>query len=87
MAEAVAVEIDYGVAHAQQSALVRQVLQSWDRRLRAQCALFRQASMPQRISIMPTAAPIKDNGGSLDEKAAPIAQLYTLRPAPCRLLT
>ena len=36
MAEAVAVEIDHGVAHAQQSALVRQVLQSRDRRLRAQ---------------------------------------------------
>ena len=60
MAEAVAVEIDHGVAHAQQSALVRQVLQSRDRRLRAQCTVFRQAShrqlehrvMPQRISII-----------------------------------
>jgi hypothetical protein len=60
VAEAVAVEIDHGIAHAQQSALVRQVLQSRDRRLRTQCTVFRQAShgqlehriMPQRISII-----------------------------------
>ncbi len=50
VAEAVAVEIDHGVAHAQQGALVRQVLQSRDGRLRAQCVVLRQ--MPHWRSDM-----------------------------------
>jgi hypothetical protein len=35
LAEAVAVEVDHAIAHAQQGALVRQVLQSRDGGLRA----------------------------------------------------
>jgi hypothetical protein len=43
LAEAVAVEIDHAVAHAQQATPVRQGLQPRDRRLRAQWSARRQA--------------------------------------------
>ena len=56
LAERRAVKVDHGLAHAQQRARVRQVLQARDRRLRAQCRLVSQpchGELEHRIGAQP----------------------------------
>jgi len=45
LTEALAIVVDHGTPHAQQSTCIRQVLQTRDGRLRAQIAIIRQTPM------------------------------------------